>query len=391
MTWTHERGINPLEAASRTFSAEHRHVRINWDSRSLKDFEAFPLEELANTYDLLMIDHPHIGSACAQNLLSDLDSLLDRRFLIDQRANSVGRSYESYSYNQKQWALPVDAAAQVCAYRADLLPDGGLPQTWGSVDELARILEPGYHMAVPFVPVHAFATFFTLSSQIGSQPFWSNDQPLERETGRQVLFLIAKLLSASHPISFESDPIAILDLMGRGDSIAYAPLVYGYSNYSREGFRTHTVRFGDIPSETGLPEGSMLGGVGLAISSRCAQRETASAFVKMVASADYQRGEFFTSGGQPGHRSAWTDDAINARSSGFFRNTLATLDAGSIRPRFDGYVGFQEEAGAAIRSFIMENRKDTGRFVDELNRGFFAARDKLTTPQPSGSPYQGNS
>jgi multiple sugar transport system substrate-binding protein len=179
-------------------------------------------------------------------------------------------------------------------------------------------------------------------------------------------------------VSFDSDPIAILDLMGSKDSIAYAPLVYGYSNYSREGFGQHTVRFGDIPSGTGSPEGSMIGGVGLAISSRGAHRELAAAFVEMVASAEYQRGEFFASGGQPGHRTAWTDDAVNAQSAGFFRNTLATLNAGSLRPRFDGYIRFQEEAGRAIRSFIMERRSDTGRFVDELNNDFFAARDKLT-------------
>ena len=67
MTWSHDRGLKPLLAASKEFNKIHPDVTIEWDARSLADFELFPLEQLADAYDFIMIDHPHIGTAYAQN------------------------------------------------------------------------------------------------------------------------------------------------------------------------------------------------------------------------------------------------------------------------------------------------------------------------------------
>jgi multiple sugar transport system substrate-binding protein len=53
-------------------------------------------------------------------------------------------------------------------------------------------------------------------------------------------------------------------------------------------------------------------------------------------------------GGQPAHRDAWDDDRVNECSNDFYRNTRATLDASYVRPRFDGYIAFQEVAGKLV-------------------------------------------
>jgi hypothetical protein len=60
MTWSHPRGYDPMMAASRDWLTETG-VSIAWDKRSLQDFESFPVEELARSYDLIVIDHPHVG------------------------------------------------------------------------------------------------------------------------------------------------------------------------------------------------------------------------------------------------------------------------------------------------------------------------------------------
>src|SRR3546814_14565793 len=60
MTLDHARGDDPLVAASRAW-AEAGGEAIAWDRRSLQDFESFPVEELARRYDLIVIDHPHVG------------------------------------------------------------------------------------------------------------------------------------------------------------------------------------------------------------------------------------------------------------------------------------------------------------------------------------------
>ena len=118
MTWKHERGLKPLVEASRIF-AEKNNVQIDWDARSLSDFELFPLDELANKYDLIMIDHPHIGIAHEQNLLQPLEKLLSKEMLQEQENGSVGKSYQSYFWEGHQYAIPLDAATQVSAFRKD--------------------------------------------------------------------------------------------------------------------------------------------------------------------------------------------------------------------------------------------------------------------------------
>ncbi|MFT3784888.1 MAG: hypothetical protein QM770_01820 [Tepidisphaeraceae bacterium] len=112
MTWNHPRGIDPLVACC----AEVRDafgIDVKWDARSLEDFEAFPLDELAQQYDLMVIDHPHVGMAAASGCLRPFDA----RLADSLNGTTVGRSHESYYWQGKQWALAIDAAAQVSARR----------------------------------------------------------------------------------------------------------------------------------------------------------------------------------------------------------------------------------------------------------------------------------
>ncbi|TIW79817.1 MAG: carbohydrate ABC transporter substrate-binding protein, partial [Mesorhizobium sp.] len=55
MTWSHPRGYDPMMACSALWQ-EKTGVSIEWEKRSLQDFESFPVEELARAYDLIVID-----------------------------------------------------------------------------------------------------------------------------------------------------------------------------------------------------------------------------------------------------------------------------------------------------------------------------------------------
>src|SRR5690606_29512526 len=107
-------------------------VRIEWESRSLKDFGDAPLGDLARDYDLLIIDHPHVGQAAASGALLPLDLCLDAATLNTLAAESAGPSHGSYFYAGHQWGLAVDTAMQASAYRPDLL-DATPPDTWADV------------------------------------------------------------------------------------------------------------------------------------------------------------------------------------------------------------------------------------------------------------------
>ena len=88
MTWNHPRGIDPLVAHAREYQAE-QDVAINWGARSLEEFEAAGLDALAAEYDLIVIDHPHVGMAAASGCLLPFDSSLT--------FDTVGQSHESYN------------------------------------------------------------------------------------------------------------------------------------------------------------------------------------------------------------------------------------------------------------------------------------------------------
>ncbi len=368
MTWKHERGLKPLVEASRIF-AEKNNVQIDWDARSLSDFELFPLDELANKYDLIMIDHPHIGIAHEQNLLQPLEKLLSKEMLQEQENGSVGKSYQSYFWEGHQYAIPLDAATQVSAFRKDLLMEKKLsaPITWDDVFSLADKLSSDTKIAIPFVPVHAYSSFFTLCSHFSPQGFWSNNEDLSIETGEKVLGLLIDLLKVSHKDSKNMDPIDMLDRMNTTNEIVYCPLVYGYSNYSRADYGMYPVTFREMPKSNSIPDGSMIGGVGLSISTKCAHTKEAVEFVNMVSAPDFQKSIIFNAGGQPGHLNAWKDKTVNSNSDDFFIGTIETLQNGSMRPRFAGYIDFQAEAGKRIRDFVTADNGSKSDFIEELN------------------------
>lgn len=373
MTWSHDRGIKPLIAASEKFKKIHPEVEITWDARSLADFELFPLDQLADEYDFIMIDHPHIGVAAAQNLLLPLENLLPVDFMMNQKLNSVGQSFASYTWEGHQFAIPADAAAQTAACRKDLLEKYALtvPTTWTDVFTLINSLDTTKDSAptigVPFVPVHAYSSFYSLCSQISNSIIWSDGSDLAPEVGEQALKLLAKLLNKAHKDSFDFDPINMLDKMGSTDEIAYIPLIYGYSNYARDGYLDNVAIFSDIPSDTGKPNGSMIGGVGISISSQCKHPELAALFLQMTVDAEFQKTTYFDAAGQPGHKEAWENQHINDNSNDFFINTLKTLELGSMRPRFNGYIEFQGHAGQLIRDFVKNKNTNYSEFVAQLN------------------------
>ena len=74
------------------------------------------------------------------NCVLPLDEFLSKEYLDDQLNNSVGYSHLSYNYDNKQWALAIDAATPAASYRKDLLEKNNtmLPQTWEDVLRLAR-------------------------------------------------------------------------------------------------------------------------------------------------------------------------------------------------------------------------------------------------------------
>lgn len=370
MAWDHPRALNPLRVVSQQWAAG-RDVNIQWDARPLKAFEDQPLEELTASYDLILIDHPFVGVAARSGLLRPVDDWVDKDYLNDQKKNSVGPSFESYTWDGRQWALAIDAACQVSAVREDLWKRSGteaIPRTWEDVRQLAKSLGgTASRVAIPLTPNHAYCAFLSIGVANAGSDFWPQGQPINAEPAIESLEFLRDLPPHLHQASGDADPIGISDLMAEGAQILYVPLMFGYSSYSRAGFATHRIRFGDAPFGQSGRRGSILGGVGLALSAQTNAPELAADLARMIASAPVQQATYVASGGQPGHLAAWKSRLANELTLGFFDNTIATMDDTFIRPRTPGHRRFQEDAGVLIHSCVWLDERSAAECINLLN------------------------
>jgi len=90
MTWNHSRGYSPMVATAQRYGELHSGFEITWEKRSLQEFADRPLGQLADRYDLLVIDHPWVGFAARTGWLLPLDEHLPAPFLDEQATQSVG-------------------------------------------------------------------------------------------------------------------------------------------------------------------------------------------------------------------------------------------------------------------------------------------------------------
>jgi multiple sugar transport system substrate-binding protein len=373
ITWNHTRGYLPMVATAQRFTELLPDVSITWQKRSLQQFADTPLSDLASRFDLLVIDHPSIGEAVYQGLLLPLDEFLSAEFLADQAVNSVGQSHASYAYDDHQYALAIDAAAPVSGYRHDLLERANAhpPATW---EELLALARRGL-VTVPAIAIDSLMNFFMLANALGAEPFRQPHEVIPRAEGVQALELLRELVQLSAQGSFERNPIRTWQLLADSETVAYCPFAYGYSNYSRPGYTANLLHTGGLVNINGRPLRSTLGGAGLAISRSCKYPEQALAYAKFTASPAIQKTLYIQAGGQPGHRAAWLDAVVNGASANFFANTLPTLDSAWVRPRFAGFIAFQEAASRAVHHYL-SGRGEVSKVIQTMNDAFTQARTR---------------
>jgi len=369
MTWDHPRGYDCIVASS----AEYAHrtgVEIRWEKHPLSAFEAAPIQDLAAAHDLMVLDHPHIPEAARAGALAALDGHGHDRELATLAEQSVGRSHETYAYDGHQYGLATDAAAQVAVYRPDLLTEA--PRDWDGVFELAR----EGRVMWPSNPVHALSTLVTLASNEGMPPTSQPGVFLDEGAARVALEKMHRLAELVPEENLSQNPIQVAEALASSDRYAYAPLTYGYVNYSQAGFRPNRLKHIDIPAGTAGVAGSQLGGAGIAVSATANDLAAARSFAVWLATPEIQAGIYYDNGGQPGYAPAWDDDRLNADSLDFFRGTRATLAGASVRPRFSSWPAFQNRASVWLNDALRGEMTD-----DELLTRFSEAAQELLTEE----------
>jgi multiple sugar transport system substrate-binding protein len=343
-TWDHPRAYSPLLA----LAAEHDAAglpSVQWDVRSLAAFADQPLEELVDTYDLLVFDHPFIGHAAARGLLVDLSPWLELP------VPAIGRSTESYTWGTGTYALPLDAACHVSVLHDRLAGELGweLPARWADVaDEFqARHRAGGPYLAIAGAPIDLWCLLVTLLAAEHPDPF--GHELADQDTVEQAITLIATLARWSHPAARDWNPIGLLEHMASHRDLLASPALFGYINYATPGFRPFQLAF-DAPPLGSLGQlGSVLGGAGIAVSASSRHPEAAFEVAEWLTSADVQSGPYLQHGGQPAHLLAWHDAEAPPGVADFLANTLGTTHAALLRPRWPGFIDFSNRAAQTLR------------------------------------------
>lgn len=351
ITWGHSRGYTPLVAFSQRFSEIYPGVEIVWKKRTLQEFADFPIEKLTRQYDLLIIDHPWVGCAAANESVLPLDEHLAKEFLDNQFQNSVGTSHQSYFYGGHQWALAIDAATPAASYRADLFRNNhaALPQDWS---DLMYLLKKG-KVAAPAIPIDLLMNFYMFCIAHGKEPFLTDDEVINEDTGLHALDTMREFYSLLDKKMFSFNPIAVAELMTTTDDYWYCPFAYCYSNYSREGYAKHVLLYTDLVSFNRKKLRSTIGGTGITVSAFSNHKEWALKFAEEIASEKCQSAFYVQHGGQPGHKAAWLNEEANHLCNDFFKNILPAMENGYMRPRYNGYLYFQDHAGEPLQHYLL--------------------------------------
>lgn len=366
IAWNHSRAFPPLVATAQRYQETCPGVRIRWEKRTLDEFGHTPIDRLARQFDLILIDHPWAGFAFEKNLVHDLKPFFPPAELNQLAQNSIGASFESYRYDGRLLALPIDAATPAPSWRPDLLERAGaaVPATWAEAVALARrklAVIPGFNADL-------FLHFLMLLKSLDAEPCKEPETIAPREISCRALELLRELTEPMPREIFGWNPIQVAERMTTTNDFAWNAFAYTYNNYARDGFAPHRLRFGNLVSLE--PKGpllrSVLGGAGIAISIHCQHVEAALDYARFIASGATQKGIYLHAGGQPSHRAAWDDSNVDQFCGGFFNGTRTAQEQAFIRPRYSGYVPLQTKGGSLLQE-VLRDEGDADIVLEKLD------------------------
>ena len=375
IAWDHSRALPPLVAAAQRYEETHRGVRIHWQKRTLDEFGHAPIDVLVKKFDLVVIDHPWAGFCFEKNLVHDLAKIAPPATLAELKRNAIGPTFESYVWQDKLLALPIDAATPAPSWRPDLLERAGVapPQTWADAVALARrrlAVIPGFNADL-------FLHFIMLVKALGAEPCADHEAIAPADIMQRAAEMLRELTEPMPSEIYELNPILVAERMTTTDDFAWNAFAYTYNNYARPHFAPKPLRFGNLLTlEPGGPRlRSVLGGPGLAISANCANVAVALDYALFVASGNVQKGIYVHAGGQPSHRAAWDDSFADTLCGGFFSATRLTQTEAVVRPRYSGYVALQTDGGKALQEYLRDGRS-LAATCEKLNALYRASRTR---------------
>ncbi|WP_306262056.1 extracellular solute-binding protein [Pararhizobium sp. IMCC21322] len=368
LTWDHPRACDGLFAETHRFNALSDDIAIVWDVHSLRGFEATPIVETADKYDLIILDHPFMGDAAAGGALLNLQEHLDAADLAALQESYIGLSFKSYEYGGGLWALPIDAASQVAVCRPDLL-DGAVPATFDEAIAFGQRGGLGLSMANP----HAFMNYLGIASCLGADISGNDENFLPQDIAVQALSILRRLARHIPDAAFDWSSIDLLEAMAHSDDVTYCPFVFSFNSYAQApAAGHHRLRYCDSPTNT-ANAATVLGGTGLAVSSSTRDIGAAvKAALHLVKEGAQIR--MTEAGGQAAHRSVWSPTAQKTINGTFFDECRTMQENAVLRPRWPGYIKLQNFAGQLLQTDCLDQAGDGTQTIRDIEDYFRSAR-----------------
>lgn len=302
---------------------------------------------------MIVIDHPWAGFCFARNLVADINPMLTAGQWDDLAHNYVGSSFESYVFENKLLAIPIDTATPIPSWRPDLVEknDLALPVTWNDLISLADKKQA----IMPAFGADLFLNWLMLLHALDAHPFENPDTIAQKEKAVEAMSLLKRLAEPMPQEILKWNPITIAELMTQADQYAYCTFAYSYGNYGRPSFTDKTLKYGNLVHLNNKPLRSILGGTGIAISAACKEIDLSLDFSLYCACAKVQSNIYTYAGGQPARKEAWLSQNLQSFTGGFFSESYLSHQNALIRPRYNGYVSLQEKAGVPLQQCIKGN------------------------------------
>lgn len=358
-TWDHPRGLASATRLAELTADLLDDVEVQICTHSLSDFGARPIDEVAGDVDLIVLDHPQIGTAVANGALhAPWDALVTPEQLAGLEQVTDEIVWGSYRSRGQQWALPVDGAAHLAAVSGRLSVE---PPAWSDLPAFCR----SFRVLWPLSTSDAACSFVSLVDACGGGLSATGDF-VPPHVGARALDVLLRTWQEIDRACLDMNPLDVLDEIaaGRAD---YSPLLFPYVGYEHTG----AVCFVDAPARlTGDPARTILGGAGVAVAAGSNQPQLAARLGAAMASEWFQWSVAGLVHGQPAARSVW--GPVGGGASTAMARSLARA---VVRPQVTGYVAFHEWLGDQIRLFLGNRTRQSAHvLVSQINDAWLQIR-----------------
>ncbi|MCF7568813.1 extracellular solute-binding protein [Sabulilitoribacter arenilitoris] len=359
ITWKNPRGYNPLIEASKKYNKKFPVIEIVWEQYPWYEFEERILDNFkkgTGIYDLIMFDHPWTGTLCSNKWLLPWDEYLSSSYMDELKQRVVAPSVESYNFNGKQWALPLDAASHCALYQKTVGADVALPTKWEEIKEWAiQTQAKGFEtpLVLSLQGVLGSCLFLSMMAAYGKPAFHDlRKENIDEDAAKTVLLLLKDLQQFCPEESSKWGPWDIYDKFCENEQYLYSPSIFGYVNYLGPNHAGKNLYITQVPmfNHNKSPK-AIIGGVGLGLTYSCKNIPEAVDYGAYLMSDEVQKEIFPPHYGQPAVKAVWEDNQINAEVNNFYKDLQPNMENGYIRPQYDGFHEVELAIGNSLQKW----------------------------------------